>query len=366
MRKVRKTLALALALLMALTLFTPLAMARQHSFNDVRSDRWYSEAIQFVYANGIMGGVGNNRFNVQGNLTRAEITALIFRLHHGRYANASDNRQNEFQDVGGAWYAPYVTWANSNDIDNGIGQNQFAPNRHATRQEFAAMMFRYAQFAGRDTRVPSEFNLNQFTDRDQIASGSLAAMQWANYRGIITGRTTTTLAPTGTLTRAEAATIFMRFMNLESQQRIDLRDLTGMGDQAFLDQYGHLLGTFRRADYGWQVLFHFIDIGFRVTVRNSVIVGVDAGVPYGGGDSDLFHIGGIGIGSTRSDVLAAFGQPDERDYPLPANPDEPPVVYVYILGEYMLGLRSMLFWINTNTNRVVHMSVVDGSLWDSP
>jgi len=352
MGKARKTIAIALVLLMVFTLFTPMALAGQHPFNDVADGRWYSEAVQFVYENGIMGGVGNNRFNPQGNLTRAEITALIFRLHHGRNANADDNRDNNFSDVAAnRWFAPYVTWASNNNIDNGIGQNQFAPNRHASRQEFATMMFRYAQLAGQNTSVPSGFNLNQFTDHGQIASGSLDAMKWANYNGIITGRTTTTLVPQGTLTRAEAATIFMRFMNIGDQQppvqqRIDLRDLMGVVYHEFLAQYGHLLGEFSYSDFWGIVSFSFPDVSLGLMVVNSIITSANTD-----GSSDLVHLGGIGYKSTQNDIVATFGQPAARHY-LPA------ITYYLIVYEYTLPDGNyMSFTISTNTGRVINMTV---------
>jgi len=254
MKNFKRPIVILLALLMVMTLFTPAVLATEvnndmssvvtdedfnfddlwemwqefnenfelellqarHSFNDVRDGQWYSSAIQFVYANGIMQGVNQNQFNTQGNLTRAEVTALIFRLHHGRRANASDSRQNHFTDVGNGWYSPYITWANANNIDNGTVGLLFEPNRHATRQEFATMMFRYAILMTDLTDTGQQGQQwNQFTDRGQIASWAYQALRWMNFHGVIQGRTTTTINPTGTLTRAESATIFMRFMNLD-------------------------------------------------------------------------------------------------------------------------------------------------------
>ena len=213
MRGTKKVITLLLVVIMIIGLVVP-AMATSHNFTDVRDGQWYSEAVQFVYANGIMGGIGNNRFNPQGNLTRAEISALIFRLHHGRRANASDSTQNNFTDVRDTWYTAYVTWMNTSNIDNGTG-NQFFPNRHATRQEFATMMYAYAMNMTDFTDTGEQSGQwTQFTDRNQIASASYAALRWMNFHGVITGSTATRINPTGTLTRAEAATIFMRFMNI--------------------------------------------------------------------------------------------------------------------------------------------------------
>ncbi|MCL2568812.1 MAG: S-layer homology domain-containing protein [Oscillospiraceae bacterium] len=209
----KRAITILLAIIMIIGIASP-AFATRHNFNDVRDGQWYSEGIQFVFANGIMEGVGNNQFATERNLTRSEVSALIFRLHHGRRANASDSTSNNFTDVGSAWYTAYITWMNNNNIDNGTG-NQFFPNRHATRQEFATMMYRYAMNMTdlTDTGQQSQ-QWNQFTDRGQIASGSYSALRWMNFHDVIRGRTTTTINATGTLTRAEAATIFMRFMNV--------------------------------------------------------------------------------------------------------------------------------------------------------
>jgi len=124
---------------------------------------------------------------------------------------------------------------NNNNIDNGAG-NQFAPNRYAARQEFAAMMYRYAMnmMGLTDTGQASQ-QWAQFTDRGQIADWAYQAMRWINFHGIITGRTTTLLAPTETLTRAEAAMIFMRFMNLGGGADIDALTRDGATWRELLD-----------------------------------------------------------------------------------------------------------------------------------
>ena len=206
----------AIAALLALALLTGLAMpamATHHSFSDVRDSQWYSDAVQFVYENNIMGGVGNNQFNPQGNLTRAQVTALLFRVHNERTANAQDDRNNNFIDVGDTWYAPYVTWAFNNNIVLGTSPTTFNPHGNITRQEFATMVYRYAMSLTvfRDMEVPSA-QWSQFTDRGQIAAWAYPALRWMNWQGIVTGTSATTINPTGTATRADAAVMMMRFV----------------------------------------------------------------------------------------------------------------------------------------------------------
>jgi len=213
-KKLHKLLAVLLILALLAGLTMP-AMAADHPFNDVPGDQWYSEAVQFVYEHNIMGGVGNNQFNPQGSLTRAQVTALLFRVHHERTANAQDDRDNNFTDVGNTWYAPYVTWAFDNEIVFGTSATTFNPNGNITRQEFATMVYRYAMNMTdfRDMEVPSAWWL-RFTDRGQIATWAYSALRWMNFRGVVTGSTATTINPTGTATRAEAAVMMMRFVEL--------------------------------------------------------------------------------------------------------------------------------------------------------
>jgi len=188
--------------------------ATDHPFHDVHDGRWYSEAVQFVYENNIMSGIGGNQFNPQGNLTRAAVTALLFRVHNERTANAQDDRNNPFNDVGDTWYAPYVTWAFNHDIVQGTSATTFNPHGNITRQEFAVMVYRYAMNMTvlQDGGWMSA-QWGQFADHGQIAIWAQQALRWMNSRGIITGSTATTINPTGTATRAEAA-MMMRFVNV--------------------------------------------------------------------------------------------------------------------------------------------------------
>ena len=215
MKKLTKqAIAITLAILMLAGLATP-AMAARHPFSDVRDGRWYSEAVQFVYEHNIMGGVGNNQFDPQGNLTRAQVTALLFRVHNERTANAQDSRNNNFNDVNNEWFAPYVTWAFNNNIVTGTSSTTFNPHGNISRQEFATMVYRYAM----NMTVLYDWSFvsgqwTPFADRGRIATWAYSALRWMNFHGIVTGPSATTINPTGTATRAEAAVMMMRFAEI--------------------------------------------------------------------------------------------------------------------------------------------------------
>ena len=211
---INKKLRKAISVLLILALL-PIgsATAARHSFNDVLDDAWYSEAVQFVYENNIMGGVGNNQFNPQGNLTRSAVAALLFRVHNGRTASTQDDRNNNFNDVGNTWYAPYITWAFNNNIVFGTSPTAFNPHGNITRQEFATMMYRYAMnMTDLHDEGAASAQWLQFADRGQIATWAYSALRWMNFHGIVTGSTATAINPTGTATRAEAAVMMMRFV----------------------------------------------------------------------------------------------------------------------------------------------------------
>jgi len=210
----KKSIVLTLVVLMILGIAIP-AIATRHLFNDVDDDQWYSEAVQFVYEHNIMGGVGNNQFNPQGHLTRAAAAAVLFRAHNGRTANADDSRTHPFTDVPDDWSLPYIAWAYQNNIVMGSTPTTFNPNGNVTRQEFATMMYRHAMNMA-DLRVEYRDLARwfQFVDRDYTAPWATQALMWVNSRGVITGSTTTTINPTGTASRAEVATMMMRFMHV--------------------------------------------------------------------------------------------------------------------------------------------------------
>ena len=177
----------------------------EEPFTDVADSAWFADAVQYVYENGMMNGVSATLFGPDMTTNRAMIVTILHRLEGEPTAEASD-----FTDVAdGMYYADAIDWAAANGIVNGVSETRFAPNDPITREQMAAILYRYAQFKGYD--VTASADLSAFADASQISAYAAAAMQWANGAGLITGVTDTTLNPQGSATRAQVATILMRF-----------------------------------------------------------------------------------------------------------------------------------------------------------
>lgn len=176
-------------------------------FIDVTDSDWFYDAVEYAYTNGLMDGVSMTQFSPNSNLTRGMVVTILYRLEDGPRVTGSSG----FTDVtSGAWYADAVTWAAANGIVNGVSDSEFAPNTDITREQLAAILFRYAEYKGYD--VSGRDSLTSYTDRGSISAYALDAMQWAVDEGLITGMTATTIDPQGTATRAQCATMLMRFI----------------------------------------------------------------------------------------------------------------------------------------------------------
>ena len=174
-------------------------------FHDVPDSSWYADAVQYVYENGMMNGTSETMFSPDETTTRAMIVTILHCLENEPAAASSD-----FTDVAaGSYYADAVAWTAANGIVNGVNETSFAPDNPITREQLAAILYRYAQYKGYD--VTANGSLDAYTDAAQISNYAAAAMQWANAEGLLTGVTTTTLNPQGSATRAQVATILMRF-----------------------------------------------------------------------------------------------------------------------------------------------------------
>ena len=175
-------------------------------FTDMNG-HWSHDAVSYVYKNNLMNGVNADRFSPDGTLNRAMMVTMLYRMT-GSPAVSSGSA---FSDVpSGKWYSDAVQWASANGVVNGVGRDRFAPEAQITREQMASMMMRYAQFKQYSTSKSAD--LSVFKDADSISSWALDSMKWANAVGLINGRTANTIAPQGTATRAEAATILTRFM----------------------------------------------------------------------------------------------------------------------------------------------------------
>ena len=176
-------------------------------FVDVDDSDWFYDSVYYVYTNGLMDGVSTTQFAPNSNLTRGMVVTILYRLEGEPRVTGSSG----FTDVAsGAWYADPVTWAAANGIVNGVSDTEFAPNTDITREQLAAILFRYAEYKGYD--VSGRDSLTGYTDRGSISAYALDAMRWAVDEGLITGMTATTIVPQGTATRAQCATMLMRFI----------------------------------------------------------------------------------------------------------------------------------------------------------
>ncbi len=181
------------------------------SFADADA-HWSAKAVDFAVANGLMNGISDTAFNPNATLNRAMLVTVLYRLA-GSPAASKSAIAAEFDDIeAGNWYTDAVLWAASNGIVTGKSETTFAPLDNITREQFATMLMRYCSFAGIDTGKMAD--LSGFTDNETISSYAKDALSWANSSGIITGRTETTIAPKGSATRGEAATMLMRFLQL--------------------------------------------------------------------------------------------------------------------------------------------------------
>jgi len=206
---------------------TAFAESRQpFPFTDVPLDVWYRPAVEYVYRNNIMGGTSPTTFAPGANMSRAMAAATLFRLEHGRMANAEDSRENPFHDVSASeWFAPYVTWAHSNDIVNGVGNDRFAPHDAVTREQFAVMCQRYAHY--KEIAYPAVWLLWDFPDYDAVSEWAKGGMNTAVVLGLIQGTDEGTLNPCGNISRAEAATMLMRLSGISAPESLDIRQFLG-------------------------------------------------------------------------------------------------------------------------------------------
>ena len=176
-------------------------------FEDVSAENWFYDAVKYVYEKNLMNGVTETHFSPNTNLTRAMIVTILYR-YDGEPAPLG---ASVFSDVtSGAWYANAVLWAAENKIVSGYGGGLFGPSDDITREQLATILYNYAKWKNLDVSRTSE--LSAYSDASEISAWATPAMKWATAEGLITGRTQSNLAPTGTATRAEAATILMRFI----------------------------------------------------------------------------------------------------------------------------------------------------------
>lgn len=184
-----------------------LAKAPKSAFQDVSTDSWYFQAVNYVTEKGVMSGVGQDTFAPNATLTRAMIAQMLYSLEGKPEAGAP-----AFTDVASdAWYAKAVAWANEKGLVTGVGEGVFAPDSPVTREQLALILSSYAKtkgYAAEDKGI----DLKSYADFSSISPWALDGMDWAVNAGLISGKGADTLAPTDSATRAEVAAMLMQFM----------------------------------------------------------------------------------------------------------------------------------------------------------
>jgi len=176
-------------------------------FTDVSEKDWFYGDVMFVYENGLMLGTSKTLFSPHGTATRGMMATILWRME----GSPAPKGKNSFTDVeAGKWYADAITWTAENGIFAGYGKDKFGPDDPITREQLAAIFYRYADYKGYDLTVKG--NLDTFKDADKITDYAKTAMQWAVGSGLVKGKSGNLLDSQGTATRAEIAAMLHRFI----------------------------------------------------------------------------------------------------------------------------------------------------------
>ena len=175
-------------------------------YNDVPQGVWYAEGVNYVSQKGLMNGVGNNRFAPDETITRGMLVTILYRMENSPYVSNT----TKFEDVKpGSYYEKPVIWASDSSIVSGYDEKQFGPDDPVTREQVATILYRYTGFKNNDTSKSA--SLSKFSDTGNISRYAVNAMCWAVAEGLISGTDRGTLDPKGSATRAQLATIIMRY-----------------------------------------------------------------------------------------------------------------------------------------------------------
>ena len=175
-------------------------------FVDVTEDKWYYDAVAYVYQQGIMVGMSETTFEPNTTVNRAQVVQMLYNLE-GQPQVSGDSGFSDIRDD--QWYAKAVAWASANDVVAGYEDGTFRPTRAVTREEFAQILYNYAKCKGYDLSASAD--LGKFPDSGQVSSWAETALGWANGNGLINGHDDDRLDPKGSTIRAQAASILMNF-----------------------------------------------------------------------------------------------------------------------------------------------------------
>lgn len=177
-------------------------------FSDVKTSDWFYDPVKYVYNQGLMTGTSATEFAPNLTTTRGMIVSILHRLEGGPVVE-----NDVFSDVSSDdWYGQSVAWAASVGVVNGFEDGTFRPNDPITREQMAAILYNYSQYKGYD--VSARADLSKYSDAASVSSWATEVLSWANAEGLVNGMTKTTLDPQASATRAQVATILLRYTQM--------------------------------------------------------------------------------------------------------------------------------------------------------
>ena len=281
----------AISILLCAALFAvfcaaPAGAVSLHPFSDVVPGSWYEQGVLYVYEKGIMVGTSKTEFSPNADTTRAMIVTILYRLEGSPDIESTDS----FTDVpADEWYSDAVSWAAQEGIVNGYGNGKFGPQDSITRQQLAAILYRYTAYKG--ASVSANGWASSFPDISNVSAWAVAAMQWAVKERYITGSPVNGqvfLLPEASASRAQIATILMRYLTSGDEKAIDLSALEEYG-RDYAASLGFTIDTTMTLDNssyypGDRVLIRSMEDGHRLVAENvrvtaNYLIGYDSSIP---------------------------------------------------------------------------------------
>ena len=177
----------------------------KNPFYDIEKSDWFYDSVKYAYENGLMKGLSDTEFAPSSDITRAMFVTVIYRMEKEPQAEKC-----KFTDIEiGSYYEKAIAWANANGIVSGISKDLFAPSEPITREQMAAIIYRYATFKGYDITTSGS---TDYTDNGDISDYARQAVIWAAEKSVMTGNADRSFAPKANTTRAQAAAVFMRIL----------------------------------------------------------------------------------------------------------------------------------------------------------
>ena len=179
-------------------------------YTDVDPDAWYADAVAYAVEKGLMTGTSSTTFAPTATLTRSMMAQILYNLE-GKPSLDNEVLGYPYADVDAdAWYADAVYWARLEGLVSGYSNEKFGPNDPITREQLASILYRYAAYKGDD--VSAKADLSAFTDASSASAWAVDSLKWAVSEGILSGKGSGLLDPTGTASRAEVAQMFMNYL----------------------------------------------------------------------------------------------------------------------------------------------------------